>query len=283
MSRQFFKIFSLALLAAIFVLGAIAIPTPAGGGGNADLPMKAIFSDGSSFKILNDHSGQPYVHQGNKSGMNYVVIGSPSTSGHFVMAIYANSGRYVNLRFDTLLHNPLEPVTGGCPDPYFLDSPDVLVPTTYFFLRTFWKCQYIDHLYENPPWIEFIRSTTSKDASILNLTKMLPGEKIGVSFEMASFRANDDLNTPGYDESQDLYHLSGYPTGAGYLLVEATDWDGNGVMDWILRTIPCKLVVKAFGRTDDVLPQGDCFKLTDGWPCEYGSFGLPFELKIARK
>jgi hypothetical protein len=270
----------LALLAAIFVLGAMAIPTPAGGGGgggsNADIPMKALFSDGSSFKITSDDSNVPYVNQGSKPGVNYVVISGPSTSGNFVMAIYTNTGRYANMLFDTLMHG--ESPAAGCPDAYFLDSPDAIVPTTYFFLRTYWKCQYIPH----DGWTEFIRSTTKRDATILNLTKMTPGETVGVSFEMARFRVNDDPNTLGYDESQDLYGLTSYPTGAGYLLVTSGDWDGDGIMDWTLKTISGKLVVEEYDRTT-TLPDGDCFRLTGGWPCEYGSFRLPFELKIARK
>jgi len=276
MLRQFFKIFSLALLAVVIGLGAMAIPTLSGGGGgsNADIPMQAVFSDG--FKITSDNSIVPYVNRGNKPGMNYVVIGSPNTSGHFVMAIYSNTGRYVNLLFATPC-SPEETPAGGCPDAYFLDSPNDLVPTTYFSLRTVWKCQYIPH----DGWTEFIRSTTKRDATILNLTKMTPGETVGVSFEMAKFRVNDNPLTSGYDESQDLYGLTSYPTGAGYLLVTAGDWDGDGVMDWILRTISGRLVVKEHDRTTD-LPQGDCFRLTGGWPCEYGSFRLPFELKIAR-
>jgi hypothetical protein len=284
MSRQFFKIFSLTLLAVFVVLGTTAGQKGGGDSGSKDIPMKAIFSDG--FKITSDDSSIPYVNQGNKPGMNYVVIGSPNTSGHFVMAIYANTGRYVNMLFDNLLIEPEEPLPGGCGYPYFLYPPysrSDLVATTYFFLRTFWKCQYIPHVEpDGTTWTEFIRSTTSKDATILNLTKMVMGETVGVSFEMARFRVNDDQQTPGYDESQDLYGLTSYPTGAGYLLVTATDWDGNGVMDWILRTISGKLVVVAHDRTD-VLPQGDCFRLTSGWPCECGSFGLPFELRIARK
>ena len=52
-------------------------------------------------------------------------------------------------------------------------------------------------------------------------------------------------------------------------------------MDWILRTIPGKVVIRSYDRTD-VLLDGECFRLTSDWPCEYGSFKLPYELKIAK-
>jgi hypothetical protein len=280
MSRQFFKIFSLALLAVVVVLGAMAAQKGGGGGGTKDIPMKAVLSGGLN-KITGDPGGF-YVHQGTKSGMNSLLITQTGAfPGYFAMVIYANSGRYVNLLFDTLLYSPTEPLPVGCGYPYFLYppySPNDPVETTLFSLRTVWKCQYIPH----DGWTELIRSTPTLDPTILNLATMRMGDTVGVSFEMAQFRVNDDPETPGYNESEDGYGLTSYPHGAGYLLVTATDWDGNGVMDWILRTISGRLVVVEHDRTAD-LPHGDCFKLTSGAFCEIGSFWLPFELKIARK
>lgn len=49
-----------------------------------------------------------------------------------------------------------------------------------------------------------------------------------------------------------------------------------------VRTIPGKIVIKQYDRADDVLPNGDAFHMTCGYPCEYGGFQMPFELKIAK-
>jgi hypothetical protein len=281
MPRKFLKVVFLALVATGVVMGAAAVLKAAATTGK-DIPMIAFVSTDPPNKILGD-SSMAYVHQGTKPGMNYLVIGQPGTSGHFVMAIYANSSRHVNILFDSLFYPPPAPNPGECIYPHFLSSPANPVDTTYFYLRTVWKCRYIPHVDpDGTQWTELIRSTTAKDATILDFTKMRMGETVGVSFEMATFRGPDNPLTPAYDESQDLYGLTSYPHGAGYVLVTAGDWDGNGVMDWTLRTIPGRLVVVEHDRTAD-LPQGDCFKLTSGWPCEWGSFGLPFELKIARK
>jgi hypothetical protein len=280
MSRQFFKIFSLALLAVIVVVGSVA-GQKGGGGGTKDIPMKAVFSDG--FKITGD-SDLLYVHQGTGPGMNSLVIFQIGgwLKGAFEMVIHSNSGRYVNLLFDNAVDfPPTDPLPAGCGYPYFLYPPysrTEPVETTQFRLGTIWKCQWIPH----DGWTELIRSTTRKDATILDLTTMRMGETVGVSFEMAEFRVKDDPLTPGYDESVDGFGLSGYPHGAGYLLVTATDWDNNKIMDWTLKTISGRLVVKEYDRTAD-LPYGDCFKLNSGSLCYCGAFSMPFELKIARK
>lgn len=283
MSRKFSKAVLLAMFTAV-VLATTAVLWAAAA---KDIPMIAFFSADPSNKIFGD-SSMPYVHQGTTLGVNNLTISG--REGYFVMAIYANSGRYANLLFDTRrtfpdVTNPVE-----CANAYFLDTPVIPVQTTYWFLRTYWRCRYIPH--EEPDgttWTELIRSTTRKDATILNLKAMVPGETVGVSVEMMKFRPRDSGLTPGYDESQDLYGLTGKqldpeaPGSAAYLLVTATDWNGDGVMDWILRTIPGKVVIKQYGRADDVLPHGDGFLMTCGYPCEYGSFSLPFELKIAKK
>ena len=235
------------------------------------IPMMALLTGDSGYRITGD--GGPYTHQGTATDLNNLTI---ENDGHFIMVVRAITGRWVNLLFNAQCTSH-EPNIEDCADPDFLLSADA-VQTTYWSLRTYWKCRYISHADEAEPWTELIRSTTRKDATILNLKAMTPGETVGVSVEMMTFKV---------DGSDDLYGLTGQPLNpvdpgsAAYLLVTATDWDGDGAMDWILRSIPGKLVIKSYDRTD-ILPDGDCFRLTCGYPCEYGSFKLPVELKIAK-
>jgi hypothetical protein len=269
MSREFLKAVLLAVL--VTVLIGAASGQKGGGDTGKDIPMIAILSTDPPNKILGD-SSMPYVHQGTKVNQNYVMLGGKD--GYFVMTIRAATGRHVNLLFDTLLYPPAAPNPGDCIYPYFLSSPAVPVQTESFSMRTVHKCLYSVKEDSEGPYTEFIRSTSTMPQSILDLRKIPMGETVGVSFEMIQFRAPN---------STDAYALSGHPLGAGYVLVTAGDWDGNGVMDWIIRTIPGRVKILQVDRATDVLPHGDCFKLTSGWPCEDGSFGLPFELKIARK
>lgn len=283
MSQRLLKAALLAALAAGVLLGT-ASAQKGGGTSSKDIPMKAIFSDGSDFRITGD--AVPYVHQGSQAGQTYIVLDG---NGSFVMAAYSSTGRNPNLLFDTCWSLPTAENPVECADPYFLPPQAFPVQSTYFFLRTYWKCRYIAHVEEDgTTWTELIRSTTRRDAAILNLKTMSPGETVGVSVEMMRFRVTDNALTPGYDESQDLYGLTGRPLpgmpgSAAYVLVTATDWNGDGVMEWILRSIPGKIVIKQYDRADDVLLQGDAFRTVSDWPCEYGSFILPFELKIAKK
>ncbi len=279
MSQKFIR----AVLMVLLVAGVVGTGVAQKGGRSVVIPMMALFSGESGVKITDDGLG-PYVHQGTTTELNNLQI---EGDGHFTMVVRSVSGRKVNLLFDTLCRLPGTPNPDGCADPYFLLSTTP-VQTTYWSLRTYWKCRYIPH--EEPDgtkWTELIRSTTRKDSTILNLKTMVKGETVGVSIEGTRFRPSDNQGTPAYDESLDFYLMTGQPLletspgSAAYLLVTATDWDGDGVMDWILRTIPGKLVVKEYDRTA-VLPDGDCFRLNSDYPCGYGSFKLPYELKIAR-
>lgn len=290
MAQRFWKVALLALLVAPVALGTATALKSAVKPPTTDIPVLALFSDRPGDKITGD-SGIPYAYQGTRPGEDYLVI---NKSGSFVMGINAPAGlgRYANLEPDTQLFPPEPEIPTGteCANASFLPSPpDVDVPTTYWFLRTYWKCRYVPHVEEDgTTWTELIRSTTRRDATILNLNSMQPGETVGVSVEMMRFRVRDNTKTLDYDESQDLYGLTGrnlpeLPGSAAYLLVTATDWNGDGIMDWILRTIPGKIVIKQYDRADDVLLYGDGFKMVGNWPCEYGTFSLPFELKIAKK
>ena len=274
MKWRFFKVFSLALLAVFFAFGAMAGQKD-GGGGSKNIPMKAVFSGRLGDKITSDGKGA-YIHQGTKSGMNSLLISKqvPWMMGSFSMTVYATTGRHMNLLFNAPVDfPPAEPLPAGCGYPYFLYDPyslDTPVETARFHLQTFWKCQVIQH----DTYTEFIRATPTQDQTILDLTAMRPGETFGVSVEMIEFVA---------PESTDGFGLLGYPRGAGYLLVTATDWNGDGVMDWILKTISGQLVIKHYGRADDDLPNGDHFRMSSGSFCYCGTFWMPFELKITRK
>jgi hypothetical protein len=270
MKGRFFMIFTLVLLAVVIAFGTMAAQK-GGGDTGKDIPMIAFLSVGQPNKIYGD-SFVPYVHQGTRVNQNYVMMGGKD--GYFAMTVRAATGRYVNLLFDAFMYPPENPNPGDCIYPYFLSSPAVPVQTESFSMRTVYKCLFSVKEDSEGPYTEFIRSTSTMAQSILDLRKIPMGETIGATFEMIKFKAPN---------STDIYSLSGYPLGAGYVLVTATDWDGNGVMDWIIRTIPGRIKILQFDRATDVLPHGDCFKLTSGWPCEDGSFLLPFELKIARK
>lgn len=283
MPRKVMNISLWAVFAAVVIGGVAAVKSD--GAAAKTIPMMALFSDRAGDKVTGDGGGF-YAHQGTTLDVNNISISG--NTGDFVMVVRASSGRYVNMRFDTRWADPAVPNPDECAEAYFLDTPAIPLQTYYWFLRTYWKCRYIPH--EEPDgttWTELIRSTTRKDATILNLTTMKPGETVGVSIEMMRFRAPDSLLTPTYDESQDLYGLTSQvpPGEAGsaiYLLVTATDWNGDGVMDWILRTIPGRVVIKEYDRTCE-LARGDSFSMGGDWPCKYGSFGMPLELRIAKK
>lgn len=276
MSRRFIKAVLLVLLVA-GLAGSGGAQKPAK---NVVIPMMALLSGEAGSRITDDGLG-PYVHQGTTSEENNLTI---DTDGHFLMVVRAVSGRKLDLLFDTQCTPPPQPNPDDCADPDFLFSTSP-VQTTYWMLRTYWKCRYIPHDDEAEPYTELIRSTTRRDSTILNLKTMVPGETVGVSVEGMRFRPTDSGQTPEYDESLDFYlmtgqqALDGAPGSAAYLLVTATDWDGDGAMDWVLRTIPGKVVIKSYDRTD-VLLDGECFRLSSDFPCGYGSFKLPYELKI---
>lgn len=269
MSRDLLKAVLLAVL--VTVLIGAASGQKGGGDTGKDIPMIAFLSTDPPNKIFGD-SSMPYVHQGTRVNQNYVMMGGKD--GYFAMTVRAATNRYVNLLFDAFMYSPPNPNPGDCIYPYFLSSPAVPVQAEYFSMRTVHKCLYSVKEDSEGPYTEFIRSTSTMPQSLLDLRKIPMDETIGATFEMIKFKAPN---------SMDIYSLGGYPLGAGYVLVTATDWDGNGVMDWIIRTIPGRVKILQYDRATDVLPHGDCFMLYSGWPCEDGAFLLPFELKIARK
>ena len=283
MSRKSLNIVIWCLFVVVALVGAAAM---SGGAPAKDIPMTALFSERGGDKIMGDGGGF-YVHQGTSLDVNNVSLSG--REGNFVMVVRANSGRFVDLNFDTRVAPPESENPSECAKGYFLATPDRPVQTVNWFLRTYWKCKYIPHEDETGKWTELIRSTTRRDQTMLNLTTMRPGETVAVSVEGWSFRAPDDPGTPSIDESVDSYLMTGLqgdpdaPGSAGYLLITATDWTGDGIMDWILQTIPGRIVIKQYARADDVLPNGDAFHMTCGYPCEYGGFQMPFELKIARR
>lgn len=281
MSRRSLSVVLWAGFVAVVVGGVAAVKSD--GASAKTIPMVALFSDRAGDKITGDGGGF-YVHQGTTLDANNVSIGN---TGDFVMVVRASSGRYVDLKFDTRTAFPVAENPSECALAYFLDTPAIPVQSAYWALRTYWKCRYIPHEDETGKWTELIRSTTRRDSTILNLTTMKLNETVGVSIEMMRFRAPDNPMTPSYDEYQDFYGLTSQvqPGEAGsaiYLLVTATDWNGDGVMDWILRSIPGRVVIKEWDRTCE-LACGDSFSMGADWPCKYGSFGMPFELKIAKK
>jgi hypothetical protein len=270
MSRTLIKVVILALLVA-GIAGSGVAQKPAR---NTVIPMMASLSGETGFKITDDGLG-PYVHQGTTTELNNLTI---DTDGHFLMVVRAVSGRKLNLLFETQCLPPADPNPDDCPNPSYLLS-STAVGTTYWMLRTYWKCRYISHAGDAEPWTELIRSTTRKDSTILDLRAMAPGETVGVSVEGMRF-CEAESGSECYLMTGTQWSASA-PGSAAYLLVTATDWDGDGAMDWILRTIPGKVVIKSYDRTD-ILPDGECFRLSGSYPCAYGSFKLPFELKIAK-
>jgi hypothetical protein len=288
MSRRFFKIFSLALIAVFIVLGAISAQrTTGGGGGNRDIPMIAIFSEGpiSTFpegKIRNDTPNLPYVYQGSRTGQNYLVISQPGTTGDFRMCIHGGSGRFVKFLFNDVLQppRPVSELPSVCLHPYFI-YPTIKVPveTTYIFISTARECQYIYHDDASNPWTELIPME-----NYLNFTTMRIGETRGVCGlgNTIRFRTKDDPATRNYNESQDEYGLVMDPQ---YYLVKATDWDGNNIMDWILTPICGDLKVKEADGTYSDYPYGTVLRqvVSSGQRvCDHGTYWMPFELKIAR-
>jgi hypothetical protein len=272
MSRPFLKT-ALWILCLMGLVGSPATQNAAAARPSSQIPLLAFLSAEAPNKITGD--GAFYVHQGTTPGLNCIRLES---DGSFVMTVYAASQRRVDLKFDDLFAPPRNTNPIECAAASFLASPEAPVPATFWSLRTYWKCRYIPHTGpDGTTWTELIRSTTRKDAKILDLRAMSLGETVGVSVEMMSFRVGN---------TGDPYGLTGQPLesapgSAAYLLVTATDWDGDGAMDWVLRTIPGRLEVKEWDRTA-VLPEGEAFRLTCGYPCEYGAFALPFELKIAK-
>lgn len=285
MSRRWTNVILGAVSVAAVLAGAAAM---SGGAPARDIPVSALFSERVGDKVTGDGGGY-YVHQGTSLDVNNISISGKD--GCFVMVVRASSGRFVDLDFGARVTPPEAVNPPECAPANFLASPETPVRSFYWYLRTYWKCRYISHLEpDGTIWTELIRSTTRKDQALLNLTTMKPGETVGVSVEGWRFQPPDDPATPlPLNESADSYLMTGVqsdpdaPGSAGYLLVTATDWNGDGVLDWILRTIPGKIVIKQYDRADDILPNGDAFRMTCGYPCEYGGFQMPFELKITKK
>jgi hypothetical protein len=294
MSRQFFKIFSLALLAVVVVLGATAgLNGGGGGGGNQDIPLKATFSAGpfgpyGSYgylvgKFRNDKT-DPYVHQGTKSGMNQILISQPATMGRFLFVIYAASGRYLNLHLDTVLYPPVAigdlPPECDCLQPYFI-YPNIISPiqTTMISISTTWECQYISHNDETGSWAELIPIPKQ----YFNFAKMSPGETKYACGRgnIIQFRTTDDPNTTNYDESLDMYNLYQEPQ---FFVVKAIGNQG-GITEWIITPFAERFKAKDHDGIYQDYPYGCVPRrvVSSAYAsCNHGTFLMPFELKIAR-
>jgi hypothetical protein len=96
------------------------------------------------------------------------------------------------------------------------------------------------------------------------------------------FRTTDDPDTKNYDESVDLYALFQEPQ---FFEVKGTDWDGDGLLDWIITPFAEHFKVKEDDGTYTDYPYG-CLprRVTSSAyrSCDHGTFWMPFELKIAR-
>ena len=299
MSRQFFKIGALALLAVVVVWGTMAaqktVVAAGGGGANQDIPLKATFSAGSfgpygsygylDGKFTNDIT-DPYVHQGTKTGQNQILINQPATMGRFIMVIYrtAPGHRFVNLHLNSMLYPPVAigdlPPECDCLQPYFI-YPNILpqIQTTYFYMCTTYEYQRKDSSDEKGPYAEF----TPMPKSYLNFAKMLPGdERYACGFGSdIRFRTTDNPLTTNYDESYDIYNLFQAPqvfvvkawgnqSGVSYWTI--TPFDGRFkaednhriLQDNIYGCVPRRVTSSAYSS------------------CDHGTFMMPFELKIER-
>jgi len=299
MSRQFFKIGALALLAVLIVWGTMAAQktvVAAGSGGGQDIPLKATFSAGSfgpygpfgylDSKISNDLNS-PYVHQGTKTGQNQILIVQPSVRGNLMMVVYrsAPGNRYMNLYFDKMLFSPVPIGTlptdwQECLEPYFI-YPTIQYPiqTTYFRIYTGMECRRFDYVDENGnPYADLVPTT-----KYLNFTKMLPGETkyVTSAANCIQFRTTNNPGTPNYDESYDSYGLFHEPY---YFVVQAGNQ--NGIAYWTIK--PFAERFKAVDKEDGLLKDHDygCVprRVVSGISrdCDHGTYMMPFELKIER-
>ena len=111
----------------------------------------------------------------------------------------------------------------------------------------------------------------------LNFTTMRMGETKGVCGlgNTIRFRTKDNSATRNHDESQDEYGLVMDPQ---YYLVKATDWDGNGVLDWILTPVCGDLKVKEADGTYSDYPYGTVLRqvVSSGQRvCDHGTYWMP--------
>lgn len=286
MSARFLRVFLLALLAAGVLLGTASAQKGGGGTATKDIPLIATFygfdSSGNALKITNDVINGAYVHQGNKPGQNKIVF----SAGSLIFSIYKESGRWVNLSFDQVLEAPV-PILDlkseyNCRPPYFI-YPEIWssITTTYFFIRTLNEYQRVIHG-ENPldPWAEF----TSLVRTYPDFLKMSEGQVkyvCGVG-NTVPFRT-DDPNT-GLDESQDQFALFQEPQ---FYEIQATDWNGDGVTDWVIRPYAGHFKVwDTDNKEYKDFPQG-CIprRVTSSAfrDCNHGEFAMPFELRLRRK
>jgi hypothetical protein len=290
MIERFLKIGSLALVGVVLVLGTVAAQKTTGGGGTADIPLKAILSEGPigaypTAKITNDYPGLWYAHQGTKSGQNQVLISQPGSTGRFLFVIYGTTGRWLNLYLDSILYAPVPianlPPEYDCLQPYFI-YPQILpvIKTTAISISTTLECKYISHTDETGTWAELVPYSKQ----YLNFAKMSKGQTKYVCGRgnTVQFRTTDDPATANYDESVDSYNLFQEPQ---YFTVKAGDWDQDGIMDWIITPFVERFKNKEADGTWTDYPYG-CVprRVTSSYfrSCDHGTYFMPFELKIAR-
>ena len=222
--------------------------------------MKAVFSEGpiSTFpegKMSDDTAILPYVYQGSRTGQNYLVISQPGTTGDFRMCIHGGSGRFVKLLFNDVLREPasclgkLIPYAPRTPILFIRQSKSRLKPHIFSSVRR-GNANTSTMMMHRTPWTELIPME-----NYLNFTTMRMG-KTGGLYDLGNtirFRTKDNSATGNRDESQDEYGLVMDPQ---YYLVKATDWGGNGVLDWILTQVCGDLKVKEADGTYQDYPYG---------------------------
>jgi hypothetical protein len=70
-----------------------------------------------------------------------------------------------------------------------------------------------------------------------------------------------------------------------YYLVKTGDWDGDGILDWILTPVFGDLKVSEADGTYPDYPYGTVLRQVASSGrrlCDHGTYLMPFELKIAR-
>lgn len=230
------------VVVAILVVGlALTLVLPgvlAAGKTNQTVYLRASFRDATTDRVQSDGQG-PYA---NAPFITAII----NAAGELQFTLDAKSGRRVIFIFDEQL------LSGSC-----LESPPDTAgaePVTLAFFTT--------------------HNSTSYELPQVNLLAMTPGQSAMVTIWIGF----DTASRPGtfYSKWNRDYNPNDPTRKASYLIVTASDKNGDGVVDrWTLSTIP---------GTDD---KANLHRL---WPvrgnkyayCDYGNFRMPFELVLDR-